>query len=61
MLCTCEVSLVDGGKVLLYWIQVLTQLINMTVCYALQWNPLKYKLHPVNSESLVYNTCQTTL
>lgn len=33
-------------------IQVLTQLINIKVCYALRWNPIKYKLHAVNTESL---------
>ena len=51
MLCvggTC--SVLEEGVIGL--IQVLTQLINMTVCYALRWNPLKYKLHPVNTESL---------
>lgn len=42
--------LLEEGVIAL--IQVLTQLINMTVCYALWWNPPKYKLHPVNSESL---------
>ena len=42
--------LLEEGVIAL--IQVLTQLINMTVCYALRWNPLKYKLHPVNTESL---------
>ena len=42
--------LLEEGVIAL--IQVLTQLINMTVCYALRWNPPKYKLHPVNSESL---------
>ena len=42
--------LLEEGVIAL--IQVITQLINMIVCYALRWNPLKYKLNPVNTESL---------
>ena len=58
--CVCCVwFLVREGKVLSLPIQVLTQLINITVCYALWWNPLKYKLNPVNSESQANNTCST--